>query len=188
MVPLTQGYGGNLQGLTYPGIIFPYTPQISFEHKADYAAQNPLHSNYSINFYKNSAVSDISIQGLFTVQTDSDAITYLSTVHLLRALTKGRFAAGIDPLAGSPPPVCRLRAYGTFMLDNVPVAITSFKNELPSDVDYYPISSSTFGQASVPTRSTITINCKPMFSRAEMLGATVPGWLGSAAQRQQGLL
>ena len=36
------------------GIIFPYTPTISFEHVADYASQSPVHSNYQINFYKNS--------------------------------------------------------------------------------------------------------------------------------------
>ena len=36
------------------GIIFPYTPQISVEHRAEYTPQTPLHSNYALNFYKNS--------------------------------------------------------------------------------------------------------------------------------------
>jgi hypothetical protein len=181
----TTGYGGNLNDLH--GIIFPFTPQINIEHKAEYSSQNPIHSNHAINFYKNSMVGDISIQGIFTVQNKKDAITYLATVHLLRALTKGRFG-GSDPLRGNPPPVCRLHAYGTFMLDNVPVAVTSFKNDLPGDVDYFYLNDPLFGQSYVPTKSTINVNLKPMFSRQEMLDATVPDWLSNASQRMNGLL
>jgi len=181
----TSGAGGNLKSLN--SIIFPYTPQISFEHKADYATENPIHSNYSINFYKSSYVGDISIQGVFTVQNTTDAVTYLSTVHLLRALTKGRFG-GSDNLAGSPPPICRLHAYGTFMLDSVPIAIQSFKIDLPNDVDYFYLNDPSFLEASVPTKSTIILQCKPMYSRQEMLDNTVSGWIGSPAQRQKGLL
>jgi hypothetical protein len=168
------------------GIIFPYTPQITVEHKADFTPQNPLHTNYTLNFYKSSSVSDISIQGLFTVQNDDDAIQYLSAVHLLRALTKGRFG-GADPYRGSAPPICRLTAYGDYMLDNAPVSIASFKQDLPSDVDYYYLASSSLGSAMVPTRCTISVVCKLMVSRSEMLTATVPSWL-SGVSRKAGLL
>lgn len=177
-------------GKAQRGIIFPYTPQISIEHKADYATQTPLHSNYALNFYKNSSVSDISIQGIFTVQNDTDAIALLSTIHLLRALTKGRFGYS-DPYKGAPPPICRLYAYGQYMLDNVPVSITSFKHDLTTDVDYYHLSSTgssnPFKGAMVPVKSTISVVCKPMFSRAEMLDATVPNWL-KGGTRKQGIL
>lgn len=181
----TSGWQGNLRKIR--GIVFPYTPQISIEHKADYNSQTPLHSNYAINFYKGSMISDISISGLFTVQNVADAVTYLSSIHLLRALTKGRFG-GSDPLRGNPPPVCRLHAYGGFMLDYVPVAVTSFKQDLPNDVDYFYINDPTMGPASVPTRSTISVNLKPMFSRQEMLDANVPDWLSNQTQRVNGLL
>lgn len=168
------------------GIIFPYTPQISLEHKADFTPQNPLHSNYSLQFYKSSSVSDISIQGLFTVQNDNDAIQYLAAVHLLRALTKGRFG-GTDQFRGSAPPICRLMAYGDYMLKNVPVSISSFKQDLPSDVDYYYLASSSVGSAMVPTRSNISVVCKLMISRSEMLTASVDNWL-SGVSRKAGLL
>lgn len=171
------------------GIIFPYTPQISLEHKADYTPQTPLHSNYALNFYKSSSVSDISIQGVFTAQNDNDALSYLSTIHLLRALTKGRFG-GSDPFRGSPPPICRLWAYGNFMLNNVPVSITSFKQDLTPDVDYYYLSKTApgnvFGEAMVPVKCTISVVCKPMYSRAEMLDNTVPNWLSGS--RNLGIL
>ena len=185
LTQLTSGYNNVLSNLQ--GIIFPYTPTISLEHKAEYTSQNPLHSNYSINFYKHSAVGDINIIGIFTVQTVADAVTYLSTIHLLRALTKGRFG-GSDPLRGSPPPVCRLWSYGTFMLQNVPVAITSFRHDLNPDVDYFYLKDGVFQEAYVPVRSSIVLNCKPMYSRKEMLDATVPDWLGSKNQRSSGLL
>ena len=66
----TSGYRNNLKPLT--GIIFPYTPQISFEHKADYNSDMPLHSNFSINFYKSSYVGDISICLLYTSPSPRD--------------------------------------------------------------------------------------------------------------------
>jgi hypothetical protein len=169
------------------GIIFPYTPQISLEHKADFTPQNPLHSNYSLQFYKSSSVSDISIQGLFTVQNDNEAIQYLAALHLLRALTKGRFG-GTDQFRGSAPPICRLTAYGVYMLKNVPVSIASFKQDFPSDVDYYYLKNdSSLGPAMVPTRSTISVVCKLMISRREMLTASVNNWL-SGDSRKAGLL
>jgi hypothetical protein len=119
------------------GILFPYTPAISYDNKADYATQSPLHSNYAQYFYQRSSVGAINITGKFTVQNEKDAGVYLSTVHLLKALTKMRW--GADNNAGSPPPVCRLFAYGTYVLDNVPIAIASFRVELPDNVDYFTL-------------------------------------------------
>jgi hypothetical protein len=99
---------------------------------------------------------------------------------------------GDDRNAGSPPPVCRLDAYGTFMLENIPVAITSFKNLLPNNVDFYTLgkeNGSVFqSQISVPTVSDIQVTCLPMYSRDEMQKFTVTGWLKNAATRKQGYL
>ena len=53
---------GNLHG-----IVFPYTPSINVEYKADYSSQQPLHSNFPINFYQKSSVGSISISGKFSV-------------------------------------------------------------------------------------------------------------------------
>jgi len=177
LTALTKGSGAS-EFSTLGGIVFPYTPTISLEHKADYTTQTPTHSNYSINFFKASSVGDISISGLFTVQNPQDAAVYLSAVNLLRALTKMRFST--DPDAGAPPPICRLNAYGNYMLNNIPVTITSFKNDMPNDVDFYellPGQGNSFGHHLVPTKSTISINCKIMYSRQEMLNASVTDWL-----------
>ena len=188
---LTQFTSGSSFGelAALSGIIFPYTPTITFEHKADYTSQTPVHSNYAINFYKNSSVGDISISGKFTVQNESDALVYISTIHLLKALTKMRFGTDLD--AGAPPPVCRLDAYGEFMLNNVPVVITSFKADLLDSIDFYTVSSrasGVYGQTSVPTVSSIQITCKPMYSRAEMQSISVSGYLNDISYRSKGFL
>jgi hypothetical protein len=186
--------GDYLTGLTsglqdFGGVLFPYTPQITLEHKADYHSQNPTHSNYTLQFYKTSSVSDITITGKFTVQNDKDALIYLATAHLLGALTKMRWGGvGGDPDSGAPPPVCRLDGYGTFMLKNVPVVISSFKHDLPDDVDFYSISSGPFGIASVPTKATFTVNCKPAYSRQEILTTSVTKYLNDPSTIQKGFL
>lgn len=158
------------------GIIFPYTPQITMEEKADYTNSNQMHSNFSQHFYQRSQISSITITGKFTVQNSSDAEIYLSTLQLLRALVKMRVNG--EAYAGSPPPVCRLTAWGTYMMNNVPVAITSFRNDLPDNVDYFALpSSSVYKDTMVPTVATIIVTLMPMYSRAEQQAFTVGGWL-----------
>jgi hypothetical protein len=185
--------GPNEELVKLGGIIFPYTPNISYEHKADYASANPTHSNFTQYFYKNSSISPISISGKFTVQNEKDAGVYLATVHLLRALIKMRSGGSQtgDPDSGAPPPVCRLDAYGDFMLKNVPVVISSFKIELPEGIDYFvlgKLNSGIYKQASVPTVSTISITCNPVYSRNEMQKFSVTGWLRDANSRKAGYL
>ena len=106
---IMDGSGGHI--FNNQGIVFPYTPSISYEHKADYADQKIMHSNYNQYFYQRSYISPFTITGKFTVQNDGDAMAYLATVHLLRALTKMLYGGDAgDEMSGSPPPVCRLKS------------------------------------------------------------------------------
>ena len=170
------GRYANQQPNISKGIIFPYTPQIQFEHKADYTSSKIMHSNFHQHFYQNSNVGTITITGKWTVQNDTEAEVYLSTIHLLRALTKMQTAN--DTVPGSPPPVCRLFAYGDYMLNNVPVAVASFRSDLPENVDYYSLSTGIFKNTTVPIISTIAVSLIPMYSRAEQQQFSVAGWLG----------
>lgn len=189
------------------GIIFPYTPQITIDSSADYAQQNLMHSNYTIYSYKNSKVGAIQMSAKFTVQNDEDADYYITVLNLLRALTKMRTRSptGPDPFAGAPPPVCRLQAYGQNMLYNVPVVISSFRTELPAEVDYYSSVQSldAVGEAEdsgitslpvfresnlVPTVSSITMTLLPMYSRNEMLDYNVDSWLKGRTNKERGYL
>lgn len=178
----TSGLRNELSASNLHGIIFPYTPAISLEYKADYASQTPLHSNFPINFYQKSSVSSISINGKFSVENAYDAGVYIATVHLLKALTKMKSGGSLygDEDSGSPPPVCRLFAHGDWMFENVPVAITNFRVELPDGVDYFTLpKTEIYEMTAVPTVSTISITCLPMYSRDEMLKFNVGDYLNN---------
>lgn len=184
----TVGMNGELEQLG--GIIFPYTPSINFDVKADYSSQQPLHSNFAINFYQKSSIGSISISGKFSVQDEKDAGVYIATMHLLKALTKMR-SGGMtgDPDSGAPPPVCRLDGHGDMVLNNVPVVITSYRIELPDTVDYFTLPSNlTYSATSVPTISTISITCLPMYSRNEMQNFSATGYLNDYSYRRQGYI
>jgi len=120
------------------------------------------------------------------VQNDADAFVFLSTVNLLASLTKMRW--GTDSDSGAPPPVCRLDAYGSYMLKNVPIVISSFRHDIKNDIDFYTLTSGKFDVASVPTKSTFTIICKPAYSRQEMLGTSVTKYLSDYNTRQKGFI
>lgn len=177
--PITSG--PNDEMVTLKGIIFPYTPTISVEYKADYTTQSPLHSNFPINFYQRSSISSISISGKFTVENSNDAAMYIATVHLLKALTKMRSGGSTgDYDSGSPPPVCRLDAHGAWMFNNVPVAVSSFKVDLPDGVDYYTMpTKGNYEITSVPTVSTLGVTLLTMYSRAEMQKFNVTDYLSN---------
>ena len=168
------------------GIIFPYTPTINLSHKATYANVNTMHSNYTQYFYKSSAVSEIKIEAKFTVKNSLDGAILLAVQHLCKALTKMQF--GNDPNAGSPPPICRLMAYGDYQLDSAPVAVQDFSVSYPENVDYFTVSEELgYGITTVPVLCTLSLGLIPMYSRNEMLNATVSGWL-TGEQRLQGFL
>lgn len=197
LTELTKGPGNNTGVLgEFGGIIFPYTPQIGLEQKADYVSQHPIHSNFNQYFYQKSSVSPITISGKFSVANDNDAMVYIATLHLLRALTKMR-SGGItgDSDSGAPPPVCRLDAYGTFMLQNIPIVISSFKLDLPETVDYYTVgkvsgtlANRLYEKTAVPIISSITVNCLPIYSRNEIQKFNVTQWLGEKYVRKAGYL
>jgi len=171
--------GNNAELVNLGAIIFPYTPIIDQNYKAEYQSLNPMHSNYTQYFYKYSSASPINITGKFSVQNNDDAGVYIATVHLLKALTKMRW--GNDQDAGSPPPLCRLDAYGDYMFKNVPVAIADFKLTLPNTVDYFSISKQTstgiYNKTTVPVFSEISVTCIPIYSRQEILNYNVTDYL-----------
>jgi hypothetical protein len=176
---ITSGPNNELK--TLKGVIFPYTPSIQFDLKADYTPMTPLHSNFPINFYQKSSIGNISISGKFSVESKKDALILLSTMHLLKALTRMRSGGRTgDGDTGSPPPVCRLMAHGKYMLDNVPVAISSLRLELPDGVDYFSvIDDPIFGSTSVPVISTLAVTCIPMYSRSEMQDFSVTKYINN---------
>ncbi len=186
-----------LDGMAEPlklhqGILFPYTPIINYELKADYGTSSPVHTNFTIYFYQRSSIGPITITGKFTVGNEQDAIMLAATMHCLKSLTRMRFggakAGDID--SGAPPPVCRLSGHGDGILDNVPVVIQSYRIELPDNVDYFTLRTNSNNFAvgggdfisSFPTITTINLTCLPVYSRNEMQDFSVTKYLNGSFQ------
>ena len=116
------------------GIIFPYTPQISTEYRANYSSYDLVHSNYKGYFYQNSAVEGINLVCTFTAQDTFEAGYLLAVIHFFRSVTKMFY--GQDVQRGSPPPVVFLSGLGQYQFNNHSALVTTFSYILPSDVDY----------------------------------------------------
>jgi|SaaInl74LU_5_DNA_1037368.scaffolds.fasta_scaffold00055_10 hypothetical protein len=142
-------------------VVFPYTPEISINHTANYTPLSPTHSNYEYLFYQSSAVSEINLVAQFSARSPEDADYVLAVQHFFRSATKMFY--GQDQLAGVPPVVCRLEGHGALQLNSVPIVITSFNSSLPSDVDYISATDDRHGR--VPTVQSFNITAKPLYSR-----------------------
>lgn len=116
------------------GIIFPYTPTIDIQYRAEYQNYSPVHSNYQHYFYKGSSVQTVQMQAEFTAQDTVEAEYLLACIHFLRSASKMFF--GQDAQRGSPPPLLYLTGLGEYQFNEQPCAITEFNYNLPSDVNY----------------------------------------------------
>ena len=116
------------------GVIFPYTPTISTQYKANYNAYDLTHSNYRGYFYQNSSVGEVRIQATFTAQDTFEANYLLAVIHFFRSVTKMFY--GQDAQRGAPPPLVFLDGFGEYQFSKAPCVVQSFDYTLPADVDY----------------------------------------------------
>jgi hypothetical protein len=116
------------------GIIFPYTPTIDIQYRAEYNAYTPTHSNYQHYFYKNSSVQTVQMVAEFTAQDTVEAEYLLACIHFLKSCSKMFY--GQDAQRGSPPPLLYLTGLGEYQFNEAPCAITEFNYNLPNDVNY----------------------------------------------------
>lgn len=156
------------------GVIFPYTPQISVSHMANYVPQRFTHSNYAHMFYETSEIQQIQIQTDFTAQNCQEADYVLACIYFFRSITKMFF--GESNYAGNPPPLVFLNGYGQHYFPNVPCVITSFTHTMPPDADYIFTSEpdyngvySTRGSLTrIPTVSNFQVSLVPVYSKQNL--------------------
>jgi len=116
------------------GIIFPYTPTIDIQYRAEYTNYSPTHSNYMHYFYKGSSVQTVQMVAEFTAQDTVEAEYLLACIHFLKSCSKMFY--GQDAQRGSPPPLVYLTGLGEYQFNEAPCAITEFNYNLPNDVNY----------------------------------------------------
>lgn len=153
-------------------LVFPFTPQITFTHSAQYNTLDVVHSNYPFLSYENSKVEQINISADFYCENSVDAAYWMAAVHFLRSVTK--MAYGESSNAGQPPPVIKLSGYGAYVFNNVPVVVKSFSMDMPKDVDYIGTPVNDGGDLEgapltyAPTKSTFNITLLPIYSRTQV--------------------
>jgi hypothetical protein len=116
------------------GMVFPYTPEVSFQTGAKYNTIPTTHSNYQFQAYENSAPGQITITAPMNVEDSTQALYWIASLHYFRSITK--MFSGFDMKAGNPPPVIFLNGYGSYVFKNVPVVVTNFQSTLSKDCDY----------------------------------------------------
>lgn len=178
-------YNANPPGILAPlqdtdGVIFPYTPAITTQYKANYDLKQLIHSNYTGTFYKGSSVSPINISGIFTAQDTAEANYLLAVIHFFRSVTKMFY--GQDAERGSPPPLVYLTGYGPNQFTEHTGVIDMFDYELPDNVDYIraKIDSNSVNTANpIPRQSSTTTNISPSTQRLMSAGLPTGGLLPS---------
>jgi hypothetical protein len=147
------------------GVVFPLTPEVTFNTQANYTATEPVHSIYPIQSYKNSTINAINVTGEFPAETQSDAAYWLAATTFFKTATKMFFGQGEN--VGNPPIICTLSGYGPNILPTVPVVITNFEIVLDDSADY--IKCERFGKPTwVPALSRINITAVPIYSRSRL--------------------
>ena len=116
------------------GVVFPYTPQINTNYRADYSPYTLTHSNYKGYFYNSSYMDAVNIQATFTAQDTLEAEYLLAVIHFFRSVTKMFY--GQDTQRGSPPPLVFLSGLGEYQFNQHPCVVSQFTYNLPADVDY----------------------------------------------------
>jgi hypothetical protein len=147
------------------GVVFPYTPTINLSTSANYNDIETIHNNYPFKSYQNSKIDEISIQGEFSVQNESDAEYWIASMVFFKTATKMFY--GQSENAGNPPIICHLSGYGSYMFDRVPVVIQNFNVSLGDDVDYIKYGSGS-NATWVPTLSEFSLLVGPVYNRSDM--------------------
>jgi len=168
------------------GLVWPYTPTISYQHPIQYETVSVTHANQDFHIYSRTPAVNIGVTGEFTVQNQQEGAYALAAIHFLRTMAKMNFGE-TDPQAGTPPPVLLFNAYGAFMFKDVPVIVKDFNVEFPQDVDYVQVTVSGVQTTTTttPGRSINTlITATPLPPLAEVPGT--PYDIGGGVMRDPG--
>ena len=151
-------------------LVFPYTPDIALISSAQYTPTRPVHSNYPFYSYQNSAVTQVTISGDFTVETEDEGKYWIAAKHFLMSASKMAYGENEILPTGSPPPVLKLSGYGDHIFNNTSIVIENVTMPLPTNVDYMLISNfaNDVEGTYVPVNSTFTVGCIFIHSRQKV--------------------
>jgi hypothetical protein len=140
------------------GMVWPYTPTITYNQEVTYSDMSPVHSNQEILAYNRTPATKLAVQGSFSSQTTQEALYNLACIHFLRTVTKMSFGSSVDPQPGTPPPILIFEAHGAAMFRALPVVVTGFSVTLPPDPDYIGVNVPGGGLTRIPALFDISVN------------------------------
>jgi hypothetical protein len=141
------------------GLIWPYTPTITYQHPITYETVSVTHANQDFMVYAKTPAVKLQVSGEFSVQNQQEGAYAFAAMHFLRTMAKMHFGES-DPQAGTPPPVLLFNAYGAFMFKDVPVIVNDFSMDFPNDVDYVQVNitgSNTVVNPGTPDRPEVVV-------------------------------
>lgn len=116
------------------GMLFPYTPTVTFNQTVNYMDLALLHTNTDYQAYTRTPSVKINLTGKFTVQSQREGLYALAAIHFLRTASKMHFGEK-DQKAGLPPPVLVLSGYGNYMFNNLRCILTSHSWTFDENMD-----------------------------------------------------
>jgi hypothetical protein len=158
----TSVYGpagsSNILNILYDtnGMLFPYTPTISWSQAVEYDPLHFTHSNQDYYVYRNTPSTTIDVSGQFTLQNQREGEYMLACMHFLRTVSKMYFGQQNPQLAGLPPPVLLFSGYGNYMFNDLPVIVKSHSYSLDNTVDYVTVNTAG-GTARLPALITMQV-------------------------------
>ena len=154
------------------GVIFPYTPTITSNYKANYSQYDLTHSNYRGYFYQNSYAEPIQISCMFTAQSTAEANYLLAVITFFKSVTKMFY--GQDAERGAPPPLTYLTGLGEYQFNEHPCLVSQFNYTLPADVDYIRAGSpNQLGTNQINQRDRQTVSTGSLFGGLNRLAAAL---------------
>lgn len=147
------------------GLIWQYTPTLTFTSSASYQEAQGQGMNYAINTYNQSKVSEITLNSDFTANDIYEAQYMLAAFNFLKIATKSYFgdSAVAQSRFGTPPPVMLFEYLGEQMFNKVPVVVSNYSITFSDSVDYVPVvwnGTTTY----VPTQAQIMITMLPTYN------------------------
>jgi len=146
----------------FNGVMFPYTPAITFTQAVNYMDLQLVHSNTDYAAYTRTPSVNITINGKFTVQNQTEGLYALACLHFLRTVSKsyfGRADAAKSDRAGLPPPILLLDGYGDYIFNKLRVVLKSHSWTFDDSADGVIVKAAK-GFARIP--ALFTINCEVM--------------------------
>jgi hypothetical protein len=154
------------------GVIFPYTPTITSNYKANYSQYDLTHSNYRGYFYQNSYAEPVQINCMFTAQSTAEANYLLAVITFFKSVTKMFY--GQDAERGAPPPLTYLTGLGEYQFNEHPCVVSQFNYTLPGDVDYIRAGSpNQLGTNQISQRDRQTVSTGSLFGGLNRLAAAL---------------